>query len=430
MSVYLYTKHLWNDAKGIFAPGVLEVSGERFVAFHWGTPKGVLAKQKIRDLGSAHICPSAVDLHVHTRDFDETHKETFESLEAAAFKGGVVAAACMANTFPRLDSVKRVKEFFSKTKTSRVEFRPFAAVTENLEGVRATDWSALLKMPVVGLSDDGKPVLNENMLSKALLAVKRTNKIISLHEEDTTISQHSLLHESDVACRWGLSGSSAEAEWKLVERDLQWAKKLKAPIHIAHVSSRESLVLIAKARRAGVRVSTEVTPHHALLSVDTAESLSLGDLSLFKVCPVIRGEEDRRAILRALKDGNIDCMASDHAPHSIHEKEQCFEEAAHGMIGLENFFPLYNEIRLQSGMTWARFFAAFRTKPAALYGGSRDLMAFGPKSEASFLIVDPDKKNRLQWNKSKSTNTPLHGREVRGEVLEHWIRGKCVYGKA
>ena len=423
--IRIFSRNTWNEERARFEPGVLEIEREKISGIRFGRPEGAQSKRKILDLGNLHIGPSAVDVHVHSRDFDEKHKETFETLEAGALKGGVGAAACMANTFPRLDTPEQVKLFLAKTASLRVKFHPFAAVTKNLEGKEPTDWKKLLQMPVAGLSDDGKPVLSVEIFKKALAATKSARKMFSLHEEDTNVSNRSLLHLSETSMRLGIEGSSARSETAMVARDIEIAKAMKAPIHLAHMSSAESVQLIRKARKTGVSISAEVTPHHALLSVDEAEKHPLHRLSTFKVCPVIRAKEDREALWKGLRDGSIDCFASDHAPHSPFEKDLPIDQAAHGMLGLEYYFPLFNEVRLRAGLSWKRFYECLSYRPAGLLG----LKSFGLKKggEASFLVFDPEAKVELDWTSSLSRNTPFQGRTIRGKVVEHWIRGKKTY---
>jgi len=422
--VLIYSKNLWNAQKERFEEGLLQIEKGRFVRLEYACPKGVQAKKKILDFGESFLGPSSVDLHVHSRGFKESHKETFETLECAALKGGVSVAACMANTFPRLDTPARIQDFFKQSLKQKVRFIPFAAVTKNLEGVEPTDWAKLLSLPIAGLSDDGKPILSEAILSGAMKATDRAKKILSLHEEDTRISRASPMHLSETSMRLGFEGSPSEAEWQILKRDLQLGSSLKASLHFAHLSSAESVKILAEAKRRGIAYSAELTPHHALLSVDEAERFSFDQISNFKVCPPIRGVEDRAALLKAVALGVIDCFASDHAPHSTFEKEVPFDQAAHGMIAMEYYFPLLNEIRLQAKMSWARFYRAASSRPSQLL---RLDPPFMKGSRASFLVFDPNDEQTLIWSRSKSKNTPFEGRKIRGRILAHWIEGVKVY---
>jgi len=224
----VFSQNLWNEKKGGFEPGSLEIEKKRIKAMSFGIPIGTKARKKIRDYGKLFIGPSAIDLHVHSRDFEESHKETFETLDAAAQKGGVCVGACLANTRPRMDSVKTVDRFLKKASRTRTQFIPYASVTQNLEGKNPTDWNELLKRPTAGLSDDGKPILDSKMMESVLRATKKHKKLLLVHEEDTEISRGSVLSRSEHAMRLGIEGCPETAETTMVERDLQIASKLKA----------------------------------------------------------------------------------------------------------------------------------------------------------------------------------------------------------
>ncbi len=425
---WFYSKKVWNPKRGDFVSGAFEVKGGRFSQFIFGTlpPKN----QKWIDLGGSHVGPSCVDVHIHARDFEECHKETFETLSEAAAKGGVSVGACLANTFPRMDSPARVQEFLKRVKNLPIRLIPFAAVTENLEGKTGTNWNALLKMPIAGLSDDGKPILNAEIFGSVLKAVSRSGKILSLHEEDTTISKGSLLHESHTSCRLGIEGSCSGAEIDMVSRDLEIAKKVKdsSALHFAHVSTGEAVRLLKAAKKRGQKFSAELTPHHGLLSVDHAEEFPAMKLSTFKVCPPIRAKEDQEALWAGLRDGVIDMFASDHAPHSLLEKTQPMEIAAHGMIGLEFYFPLINEIRLRTKLSWQKFFEAAAERPASRLSLHKT-RRWAVGADASFIVFNPTAVQKLHWSRSKSANTPFQGASVRGKVEQHWINGVRVYGE-
>ncbi len=423
----LYSDNLWNSDRGEFEPGVIEISGNKIVQLKFGKPEGTKAKQKILDFGALFIGPSAIDLHVHARDFKESHKETLETCAQAAAKGGVSVAVCMANTQPRLDNVNALKEFFKKADQQDIRFIPFAAVTKNLEGREPTEWNQVLRMPIAGLSDDGKPLLDEEIFKAALMACRKKAKFISLHEEDSRISHGSQMHKSETSMKLGMEGSHSDAESWMVERDLKIGQAVKAHIHLGHISSAQSIHLIRKAKQSGQSVSAELTPHHAHLSVEHALQIPYERMSDFKVCPPIRSKEDREALRKASLDGVIDCFASDHAPHSHFEKNVPYDKAMHGLISLEYFFTLYNELRLQTKMKWSTFFKAARSRPASLLPHLKDLGVWGKGGEASFILFDPLLQQKLKFEKSRSNNSLFDGQSLRGVVFQHWVRGKKVY---
>jgi dihydroorotase len=419
-----FSRRVWNRQRGQFMPATFEIQRGRFSKIEWAAPQGTVAKKKIKDFGDLILGPSAVDLHIHSRDFRESHKETFETLEAQMLKGGVSAGACMANTQPRLDDVKTIDEFLKRVSKRLVTLKPFAAVSKNLEGREPTDWDALLKRPIVGLSDDGKPILDSEMMKAAMKATKKARKFISLHEEDTCISKASLLHESHVAIRSGIEGSSSESEVAMVKRDLDLLREIKGHLHFGHMSASGSVRVLKAARREGLSVSAELTPHHGILSVEDSEGFDWSQKTFFKVCPVIRSTEDRAALWQGLRDGAIDCFASDHAPHSRLEKDTTYTLAAHGMISMEFYWTLYNEVRLRADLSWKKFFDCLSYRPAELLGVP---VGFEVGQSADFVVFDPEETTALHFQLSKSRNSPFLGKTMRGALKVHYKGGHSVY---
>ena len=425
MKVY-FSRKLWNKNKSRFEAGFLLVDGERISNFVFGSKNPT--RSKAIDFGDLLLAPSAIDLHVHCRDFEEAHKETFESCEWAAFKGGLSTVVAMANSRPRLDDSKMLAAFREKVKKRKLRFLTFAAVTRNLEGSDATDWEKLLKDPLVaGLSDDGRPIASAVMMEKALIATKKAKKIISLHEEDLSLSRKSQLHLSEVSMRAGLEGSPAESEFTMVERDIALATKLKAALHLGHISSRRSVAAIAKAKRAGLSVSAELTPHHGLLNTTAFDCLQDDQKSLFKVCPVIRSEDDRLSLLEAARTGILDCFASDHAPHSRFEKEAPYEACMHGIVALENYYPLYIRVKSEAEISWKTFFNACVFRPAQLLGSVLKDQPWEKGSSADFVVINDKKEEKMIFNRSLSQNSPLAGLHVKSTVQTHFLKGRKVY---
>jgi dihydroorotase len=211
-----------------------------------------------------------------------------------------------------------------------------------------------------------------------------------------------------------------------VKRDLELAKELRAHIHFGHISSKNSIKLFKKFRDQ-CSFSAELTPHHALLKAQDIFDLQDQAKTHFKVCPVIRTEDHQSALLRAAKEGILDCFATDHAPHSILEKDLPFEQAAHGIVSLEYFYPLYLEVRRRAKMTWSRFFSAIAERPAEILGKQKEKGKLQTGFEASFVIFDPNESQSILFRRSKSNNSPLQGKKILGGVEAHWVKGRCAY---
>ena len=419
-----YSKNLWNRDLKRFQSGYFKVENQRISEIEFKSPA---FGSSTEDWGDLYLAPASIDLHVHARDFEESHKETFETVEAAAKKGGVAAIACLANTRPRRDSVASIQEFIKRTESKKVLFRPFAAVTKDLAGKENTDWQALLKLPIAGLSDDGKPIEDPERMRAVMKVLKGTSKLLSLHEEDLSLSQGSCLHESPAACRWGVVASPPSAEVSMVERDLRLAKELGVSLHFAHMSSREGVQLLNAARKKGIKFSAELTPHHALLTVDEVLKMKVDQLSQFKVCPPVRGLEDQLALRSNFLDGTLDCFATDHAPHSLFDKELPIEGALHGFSSLEWHWTLANELRLQAGVDWSVLIRATAERPAELLGLSNRLGSLAKGKDASFIVFDPLEEVLLVPGASKNHNGPWAGRRCRGKLVATWLGGERVY---
>lgn len=421
-----YSKNLWDEKSGEFREGFFEERGGRIQGLEFGKPPSS-ATLEFRDWKDAYLGPAFVDLHVHARDFDESHKETLQSLDAAAVKGGVVLASCLANSKPRMDRPERLQEFFSKAESCRARFIPFAAVTKNLEGQEDTDWEALAGMAIAGFSDDGRPIEDEERMARLMKFCAKKNLLISLHEEDLERSHGSCLHDGPSAMRWGVWGSPACAEDRMVERDLNLLRRWKTPLHFAHMSSAAAVQRLTQAKQEGLEFSAELTPHHGLLEAREVDRWAAERLSEFKVCPPVRNAEDRAALLQALREGVLDCVATDHAPHSFFEKSLPIEAAAPGYSSIEYFFTFANELRLQAALSWRQFYDRSARRPAELLRCEKDLGSLEKGREASFVVFHPEAEVSLSFVASKSQNGPWPGRKLRGQLISTWIRGREVY---
>ncbi|MCS7173741.1 MAG: dihydroorotase [Armatimonadetes bacterium] len=398
------------------------VEGGRIVAVARGMRPGGAS---VLDARSLVVAPGLVDLHVHLRDPGQTHKEDIASGTRAAARGGVTSVVCMANTKPPVDDPVVVEYIRSRAREAgAVRVYPVGAVTKGLEGKELSPIGALATAGVVGLSDDGRPISDAGLLRRAMLYSRMFDLPILEHCEDPSLSAGGVMHEGEVSVRLGLRGIPRSAEEVVVARDLVLAEETGAHVHIQHVSTRGSVRLIREAKTRGVRVTAEVTPHHLAL---TDESLEGYDPN-FKMNPPLRSAEDVEALLEGLRDGTLDCIATDHAPHAPAEKLVEFDAAPFGVIGLETLLGVVlTRLVWQEGWPLGRALSLVTDRPARILGlpGGRlqagapaDLVLLDPGRE---WVVDPDRFH------SKSRNTPFGGWTLRGRVLATLVEGRVVW---
>ena len=374
------------------------------------------------------VAPGLVDIHVHLREPGQGYKETIASGTAAAVAGGFTAVCAMPNTIPVNDSVETTRWMQSPERGASARVFPIAAATRGSMGEALTEYGSLKAAGAVAISDDGKPILSEAIMHQALAAAARAGIPVIQHAEDTRMTGGCSMNAGALAFRLGLRGMPAAAESNLVERDLRLLADLKdnrAHLHIAHLSTAAALDAVRKARRNGLHVTCEVTPHHLALT----ES-AIGDYDTnAKMNPPLRGESDRRAMVEGLLDGSIDCIATDHAPHALHEKDQEFERAPNGITGLETALGLAMELlHRKHKVSLSRILTLLSTQPANLLnlrgrgslavGAFADVVVFDPKAEWTF---------HTRMSRSKSKNTPFEGAAMLGRVHVTISEGRVVY---
>lgn len=367
-------------------------------------------------------CPGLVDTHVHFRDPGYTHKEDIESGSAAALAGGFTSVVCMANTKPPIDSEETILEVLKKGRKTGTHIHTVACVTRNMDGEALTDMKLLKECGAVGFSDDGRPILNEALAHEAMNIARGIKMPLSFHEEDPKYIRENGINHGPVAEAMGLTGSDRQAEIALVGRDCKLARETGATICIQHVSAKESVELIRRAKRNGAKVWAEATPHHFSLTEDAVSRFG----TLAKINPPLRTEEDRQAIIEGLKDGTIEIIATDHAPHAKDEKDRPFQDAPSGMIGLETALSLGIMNLVKPGhLSLCQLIARMSYEPARLYNldagmvredGTADLTLFDPEAEWAYLAP-----------KSKATNTPWLGKRLQGKVLMTIAEGEVQY---
>jgi dihydroorotase len=372
------------------------------------------------------VAPGFIDLHVHMREPGQSHKETIATGTAAAAAGGFTSVCTMPNTVPVVDSPDLVKWLGQPERGAVVNVFPIAAATRASKGAVLTDFGALQSAGAIAVTDDGKPILDDRIMREALILGGELNFPVAQHAEDTRMTEGCSMHSGARSFRLGLRGMTAAAEASIVERDVQLATTIpNARLHVAHLSTADALKAVRRGKRAKVRVTFEVTPHHFTL---TDEDMRDYD-SNFKMNPPLRSASDLEAILVALADGTADAIATDHAPHAAHEKDLEFERAAFGITGLETALALaVTRLHVGKRIPLARIVELFTAGPARCF----DLRRRGSLVRGSFAdvtVFDPKKKWTFDATKSrsKSKNTPFDGWRLTGRVVATIIGGKIVY---
>jgi dihydroorotase len=372
------------------------------------------------------VAPGFIDLHVHLREPGQSYKETIRSGTAAAAAGGFTSVCTMPNTAPVVDNAEWVTWLRNPERGAVVNLFPIAAATLNSRGAALTDFAALQRAGAVAVTDDGKPILEDEIMRAALRLGAQLNLPVVQHAEDTRLTENASMHEGPTSFRLGLRGISTAAEANIVERDVTLAQQIReSRLHVAHLSTSDALKAVRRGKRAKARVTCEVTPHHfTLLDEDVGEYNTN-----FKMNPPLRSATDREAILVALADGTVDAIATDHAPHATHEKEIEFERAAFGITGLETAVALaITKLHREHKIPLARIVELFTAGPARVFDlRGRGSLARG--DHADVTIFDPQKRWRFEAGKSRSLshNTPFDGWQLTGKVVATIVGGKMLH---
>jgi len=379
----------------------------------------------IIDAADKIVMPGIVDMHVHLREPGREDKETITTGTMAALRGGVTSILAMPNTQPAIDcaeNVELLKSIINKTAKANVFI--CAAITKERLGRELTDILKLKREGIVAISDDGSSVDNDELMLPALQKAKEQDILVISHCEDKSLSAGGVVNLGIISTRLGLRGIACESEYRRIQRDLQLAEKAKARIHIAHVSCKESVELIAKAKKKGITVTAEVTPHHFSLS----EEAVLGFDTNMKMNPPLRSQEDKEALKEGLKNGVIDVIASDHAPHTENEKEIEFERAEFGVIGLETELAVSITELVKTGLLdWLDLAKKLCLNPARILGINKGTLGAG--CDADILVVSPDKEWVVQKAEfvSKSKNSAFLGKKLTGAVEYTICNGRTAY---
>jgi len=390
-----------------------------------GARLAVPAGAAVIDATGTWVCPGFIDMHVHLREPGHEYKETVATGTRAAAAGGFTAVCCMANTQPVNDNRAVTDYIRSKAESEGVvRVYPIGAVTRGLEGKALAELAELAEAGCVAFSDDGNCVMNAELYRRAMEYTLPFGAPVISHAEDHTLSRAGCMHEGVVSTELGLPGIPAAAEDVMVARDIVLAELTGAHVHIAHLSTAGAVRLVRDAKARGVRVTAEVTPHHLLLTEDAVRSWDAN----MKMAPPLRSKRDTEALIEALADGTIDCVATDHAPHAVSEKEGEFDQAANGVVGLETAVTLLLDRLVRPGLlSVATLVSRLSRDPARLLrlpGGS-----LGAGAPADLTLIDPDGAVTIDPArfKSKSRNTPFGGWTATGRPCKTIVGGTVVW---
>ena len=390
-----------------------------------GVGLGAPDEAEVRDVRGGVVAPGLVDVHVHLREPGNEDVETIASGTRAAAAGGFTAVCAMPNTDPVTDNQAAVGFIVRQaTLAGLTRVYPIGAISVGQKGEQLSEFGEMVGAGAVAVSDDGKPVVSSHLMRTALEYARTFDIPVADHCEEPTLASGGVMHEGLVAARLGLKGIPAAAEEIMVERDILLAQLTGAHVHLCHVSTRGSVDLIRRAKEQGIRVTAEVTPHHLTLTDGACEGYD----THAKMNPPLREAADVAALRAALKEGVIDCVASDHAPHAYDAKEAAFDDAPFGIIGLETAFAVaYTEL-VESGLfTLPELIARMSTAPAKLLGLAGGTL--GPAAPADVVVLDVTARWKVDPALffSKSRNTPFAGRTLAGRAALTVVGGKVVH---
>lgn len=379
---------------------------------------------EIIDCGGHVLAPGLIDIQVHFRYPGQTHKEDLESGSKSAVVGGITTVVCQPNTNPTLDSVEVLNELHAKAReVAHCNVRAYACVTKSMKGEELADLAALKNAGAVGFTDDGLPVMNAHLMRRAFEASKELGVVVAQHAEDLNLTNKGCINEGEVSKKLGVRGIPNISESVIVERDLAILEAVGGRYHLLHVSTREALEAIKRAKAKGLKATVEVSPHHFTLTDE--QVLKSGTNA--KMNPPLRSETDRLALIEGLREGLIDAIATDHAPHDIASKEKHLQDATFGIVGVETMLPLSLNLMHQGVLSLRDLLAKMTCNAAEIINFDGGEIKKGARADLTLIDLDFDWAIDSQKFHSKSKNSPFDGFKVKGRAIKTVVAGKVVY---
>lgn len=402
----------------------IKVAREKIVAIKKDIFVDKDSDEKVIDATGKVVVPGLVDVHVHFRDPGATYKENLKTGSKAAVAGGFTTVVQMANTIPKIDSKEKIDDHYKRTKDLPLKVFTVSALTKNFGDLEIVDMEKNYKAGAVAFTDDGIPNRNSKLILEAMERAKKLDAIISFHEEDPNLISENGINHSEISEKLNIYGSPSVAETSFIARDIAMAIYSGAKISIQHISTGVGVELVKLAKKMGANVFAEVTPHHLSLN----DKALLEYKALAKMNPPLRSENDRLRIIEGIKEGTIEIIATDHAPHSVEEKLLPITKAPSGIIGLETSFSIcYENLVLKENISLMKLIELMSTNPAKIYGLDGGEIALGKNCDIA--IIDLESEYKINKFKSKSSNSPFKDKVLRGEILYTISDGKVVYKK-
>ncbi|HFX3836910.1 TPA: dihydroorotase [Enterococcus faecium] len=414
-----------NTRKNMTTPAEIWIEDGRIKAI--GTGFSEAEFDEVFDAKGQLITPGLVDVHVHLREPGFTYKETIEAGTRSAARGGFTTVCAMPNLNPVPDTAEKLKQVYDIIrKDAVVKVLQYAPITENLRSEKLVDQEALIEEGAFAFTNDGVGVQTAGTMYLAMKEAAKNNKALVAHTEDESLLFGGVMHAGKKAEELGLPGILSVTESSQIARDLLLAEATGVHYHVCHVSTKESVRVIRDAKKAGIQVTAEVSPHHLILIDEDIPE----DFGFWKMNPPLRGREDREALIEGLLDGTIDCIATDHAPHGLEEKSQSFMKSPFGIVGSETAFQLIYTHFVETGQfTLEQVINWLAVKPAEIFGLNAGMLTVGAPADVAIFDITKtctiDKEDFL----SKGENTPFIGWKVKGETQMTFVNGKLVWQK-